>query len=221
MLGGELEPTSSQKARWVQGRQSRFRLILSLLLLALTLLITVLLSFSGSFLVVNAPKPSNTILVLQGGADGPPYQHALKLQRQGYADKILLDASVGQTIFGNSEVELANEFVKRTWPGLVEVCATEAASTFAEAADAQRCLTTMNVSSVLIVAPDFRTRLALSVFQKRLPQYRWSVAASSAPYHDANEWWKHRRWAKTVVEEWEKLVWWELVDRWKAGVVLR
>jgi hypothetical protein len=63
--------------------------------------------------------------------------------------------------------------------------------------------------------------MALSIFQKRLPQYRWSVAAASAPYHYADRWWKHRGWAKTVLDEWQQLAWWELVDRWRPDVALR
>ena len=81
--------------------------------------------------------------------------------------------------------------------------------------------TGLNISSVLIVTSDFHTRMALSIFQKRLPQYRWSVAASSAPYHDADQWWKHRAWAKLFLMNGKNSQWWELVDRWRPDVVLR
>ena len=64
------------------------------------------------------------------------------------------------------------------------------------------------------------TRRALSIFRARLPQYQWSVAASSWPANAAEHWWKHRWWAKTVIDEWEKYLWWELVDRWRSGLVL-
>jgi hypothetical protein len=29
------------------------------------------------------------------------------------------------------------------------------------------------------------------------------------------QWWQHREWAKVNFEEWSKLIWWELVDRWR------
>jgi uncharacterized SAM-binding protein YcdF (DUF218 family) len=106
-------------------------------------------------------------------------------------------------------------------PGLVEVCPTDQDSTYGEAVDVKRCLETLNISSVLIVTSDFHTRRALDILRKRLPQYRWSVAASSAPYHDADQWWKHRAWAKTVLDEWNQYLWWELVDRERPGVVLK
>jgi len=46
------------------------------------------------------------------------------------------------------------------------------------------------------------------------------VAAASTPYHFAEAYWKHRGWAKTVLEEWEDLLWWKLVDQWRGDVVL-
>jgi hypothetical protein len=36
-----------------------------------------------------------------------------------------------------------------------------------------------------------------------------------------DDWWKHRRWAKALLDEWEKLIWWELVDRWKPHLVVK
>jgi len=178
-----------------------------------------LLSHAGSFLVLNAPERADAILVLKG-ADSL-YGHAVELQKQGYADRILLDASVSQIIYGRSQAALATEFLNRTSPGLVEVCPTFQDSTFAEAADVKRCLARLNISSVLIVTSDFHTRRALEIFRKRLPQYHWSVAAASAPYHDADQWWKHRAWARTVLDEWEEFTMWKLIDQWRPDVELR
>lgn len=201
-------------------QQKRFTLLNRFtILIAFSILIIVLLSHAGSFLVLNAPEHADVIVVL-GGAE-VSYWHAVKLQKQGYADRILLDANVIRTVYGKSEADLATEFLNRTSPGLTEVCPTVQNSTFGEVADVKRCLARLNISSALIVTSDFHTRMALSIFQKRLPQYHWSVAASSAPYHDADQWWKHRAWAKTVLDEWQKFAWWELVDRWRPDVALR
>lgn len=217
MLGHAPEMKRGQAPRFQRKRFSLFSRFT--MLIAFVILVIVLLSHAGSFLTLNAPEHADAIVVL-GGAEGP-YRHAVKLQKQGYADRILLDASVTQTIYGRPEADLAAEFLNRTSPGLTEVCPTIQDSTFGEAADVKRCLAGLNISSVLIVTSDFHTRMALSIFQKRLPQYHWSVAASSAPYHDADQWWKHRAWAKTVLDEWNRFAWWELVDRWRADVVLR
>ena len=217
MLGHELEMKRVPERVFARKRISVFtRLIVPI---AFVTLLLVLLSHAGSFLVLNAPKHSDVILVL-GGVDDSPYWHAVKLQKQGYGDRILLNANIRGMIFGESEADLAAEFLRRTSPTLTEVCPTVQYSSFDEVSDVQGCLARLNVSSVLIVTSDFHTRLALSIFQKRLPQYSWSVAAASFPYHDADRWWKHRTWAKTVLDEWEQLAWWEFVDRWRPDAVL-
>ena len=218
MLGHELERKRGHESPFQRKPFLAFKYLI--VLIAFVVLVIVLLSHAGSFLVLNAPEHADAILVLQGGADGSPYSHAIKLQREGYADRIVLDASVSQTMFGKSEADLATEFLNRTSPGLVEVCPIIQDSTYGEAADVKPCLTGLNISSVLIVTSDFHTRTALEIFQKRLPQYDWSVAASSAPYHNADRWWKHRAWAKTVLYEWEEFLLWELIDRWRPDVEL-
>jgi uncharacterized SAM-binding protein YcdF (DUF218 family) len=217
MLGRELEMKGGQESQLQRKRFVVFKRLI--VLIAFVVLALVLLSHAGSFLVVNAPEHADVILVLRGGEGS--YLHAVKLQKQGYAGRILLDASATQAIYGKSEADLAMEFLNRTSPGLAEVCPIIQDSTFGEAADVRLCLAPLTPSSVLIVTSDFHTRMALSIFRKRLPQYHWSVAASSAPYHDADQWWKHRAWAKTVLDEWNRFAWWELVDRWRADVVLR
>lgn len=190
-----------------------------IVLIAFVITVIFLLSNAGSFLVLNAPEHADAILVLKGGASS--YGHALELHKRGYADMIVLDASGIQALYGESESDLATQFLNRTSPGQVEVCPIFHNSTFGEAADVKRCLERLSVSSVLIVASDFHTRLALRIFQKRLPQYHWSIAAASAPYHNADQWWKHRGWAKTVLDEWQEFTMWELIDQWRPNVELR
>ena len=35
----------------------------------------------------------------------------------------------------------------------------------------------------------------------------------------SDQWWKNREWAKAVFQEWQRLIWWNLVDRWKPHLV--
>jgi uncharacterized SAM-binding protein YcdF (DUF218 family) len=179
-----------------------------------------LLSHAASFLVVNNPQPSDVMLVLAGGGDGR-YGHAVELQKSGFADRIILDVDARPGMFGKSQADLAYDFLREKGSQGSEICPISEDSTFGEAVDVKRCLARRRVNSVLIVTSDFHTRRALSIFQKRLPQYEWSVAAASAPYHAANQWWRHRRWAKGALDEWEKYLWWEFVDRWRSDVILR
>jgi len=64
------------------------------------------------------------------------------------------------------------------------------------------------------VTSDYHTRRALSVFRKEVPGYSYSVAAASDPVQFGARWWQHRQWAKNNTDEWMRLLWWELVDRW-------
>ena len=170
--------------------------------------------------MVDDPQRSDVIVVLEGSGDTPGYFRALHLKREGHARKVLLDANVNAEIFGKTEAELAREYLDRIGQQATEICPTVGTSVFAEAADVQRCLQRVGASSAILVTSDFGTRRALSIFQKRLPQYRWSVAAASTPYHFAEAYWKHRGWAKTVLQEWEDFLWWKLVDQRRGDVVL-
>ncbi|HZP23212.1 MAG TPA: ElyC/SanA/YdcF family protein [Terriglobales bacterium] len=216
MLGSEvvarIEPRTPAAAT---PRRAGKRLIAIALIAAAALIASFLLSQAGSFLIVHAPEPSDVIVVLDG-----EWPQAVKLQKEGYAPRILLDAGRFQ-VYGRSEFDLATEFLqKEKHPGM-ELCPTTGDSTYDEAADVERCLAPLHVHSVLLVATNFDTRRALELFRKRLPQYRWSMAASSAPFHDADQYWKHRAWAKTVLNAWEQYLWWKLVDQWRSDMVLR
>lgn len=174
-----------------------------------------LLSRAGSFLIVNAPERSDVIVALAG-----VWPKAMQLQSEGYAPIVLLDASVNQQIWGRTEADLATQFLERTKPPGVLLCPTIGDSTFKETADVQRCMQALHARSALIVISDFDTRQAIATFRGRLPQYRWSIAASSAPYHDADQYWKHRAWAKTVFFAWEQFLYWKLVDERRPDLVL-
>lgn len=189
--------------------------------LAVGIVLLWLFSHAASFLVLNAPQHADVILVLEGGADDSRYWQAIHLLKEGYSNRIILDADASRKTYGKSDAELAAAFVNDTAPGWVLVCPTGEDSTYGEAVDVQRCLAPLHVSSVLIVTSDYHTRRALSIFRKRLPQYAWSIASAGAPYHFADQWWKNRRWAKSTLDEWQKFLWWKLVDQWRAEVNLQ
>jgi len=207
------EPSTTAIAR--QPRWRKRAIIAGILALA-GLFAFFLVAHAGSFLIVHAPEPADVIVVLDG-----EWPKGVQLQREGYAPRILLDANVTRLLYGRTDAELAADFLAHNNLPMMEICPTTADSTFAEVVDVRRCLERLHASSALIVASNFDTRRALSIFRKRLPQYRWSIAASSAPYHDADQYWKHRAWAKTVLDAWEQFLWWKLADQWRSDVVLR
>jgi len=97
----------------------------------------------------------------------------------------------------------------------VSVCPIAGFSTIAEADDVSRCLHPLGAHRVLIVTSEFHTRRALLIFRHRLPQYQFSVAAARGSGSFGDAWWTNREWAKTTLDEWLKMLWWEAVDRWR------
>ena len=185
----------------------------------------------GGYLPARQPPLSilDVILVLGGGLDDSRYWRGVELMKAGYAaGKIVLDAEASDKKYGKSNADLANEFLASVNAQHTTLCPVYGDSTFAETEDVARCLAPMKVSSVLIVTSDYHTRRAFDIFKARLPHYHWSIAGVYAPYEDqttkrlaGDNWWRNRRWAKTVADEWERLLWWELVDRWRSHLVVQ
>ncbi len=216
MPGSEVVARDARPSALAAKPRRSKRLLGVALLLAIAGAVLFLLSRAGSFLIIHAPEPSDVIVVLDG-----EWPQAVKLQKEGYAPKILLDAGTNRQVYGRTEFDLATEFLKNSKPAGMELCPTTAESTLEEAADVHRCLEALHATSALLVASDFDTRRALEIYRARLPQYRWSMAASSAPYHDADQYWKYRSWAKSVLNAWEQYLWWKLVDERRPDLALR
>jgi uncharacterized SAM-binding protein YcdF (DUF218 family) len=216
-LGTKPAPTSDALAN-----RPRWRRRLGWLVLVVAILggVLWLLSKLGHFLVIHAPERSEVLLVLEGGVGSSRFEQALRLHKAGYAPLIMVDADVTRDYYGKTEADLLLEYLQRHRLSSIEVCPTVADSTYNETKDVERCMKMAGATSAIIVTSDFHTRRALETFRKRLPQYQWSVAASSWPGNAAEQYWQHRWWAKAVLEEAQKYVWWELVDRWRSGAVL-
>jgi hypothetical protein len=187
-------------------------------LLALTLLggLSVGLALKGGgFLVLDAPRPSDVILVLAGETERRP-ERALQLLAQGYGRRIVLDVPAHAKIYEFTQIQLAEKYIQDLpQAGSVSLCPIEGLSTKDESKDVEKCLARDGGKSVLIVTSDFHTRRALSVFRREIPAYEYSVAASRDGAQFGVRWWTHRQWAKTFVDEWLRLVWWKMVDQWR------
>ena len=68
---------------------------------------------------------------------------------------------------------------------------------------------------ILLVTSDYHTRRALAIARQAYPSNSWSVAAANSGLLSAPRWWTDRQNAKEVLLEWQKMVWWELVERHK------
>jgi uncharacterized SAM-binding protein YcdF (DUF218 family) len=164
--------------------------------------------------VLNHPEPADAILVLAGETDRRPAK-GVELLQQGYAPRMILNVPASATIYGWRQTDIAGMYVHGLPQGrAITICPTKGLSTKAEAKDAAACLSAVGGTRIMLVTSDYHTRRALSVFQRELPEYRYSVAAAYEVDEFGTHWWQHRQWAKRNFDEWVRLAWWELVDRW-------
>jgi len=182
--------------------------------LAVSALALFLAANAGSYLVVDAPRPSDAILVLAGETDQRP-RRALELLAQGYGRRVVLDVANDERFYGTTLSALAENYIGNLpQASSVSICPIDGLSTKDEAKDAEKCLLREGAKSVLIVTSDFHTRRALSIFRRELPGHQYAVAAAHQPREFGVRWWTHRQWAKTFLDEWLKLLWWKVVDQW-------
>jgi hypothetical protein len=173
-----------------------------------------LLATSGRFLVVNQPRKSDVMVVLAGETDRRPAR-GLELLDQGYSSQLILDVPAEAKIYQWNQAEIARKYVEGLrQAGSIVVCPIHGYSTRDEARDVFHCLQGASARRVLLVTSDYHTRRALSIFSRALPA-DYSVAAVFDDREFGVQWWRHREWAKVNFEEWLKLIWWELVDRWR------
>jgi hypothetical protein len=181
----------------------------------LVLLLLIIGVKAGKFLVIDEPRPSDVILVLAGETDRRP-QRALELLAQGYGRHIVLNVPTNARLYEFSQIELAQKYIHDLPQAIaVRICPIDGLSTQDESQDVGKCLLREGAKSVLIVTSDFHTRRALEVFRREIPGLQFSVAAARNDEQFGVRWWKHRQWAKTFVDEWVRLVWWNAVDRWR------
>jgi uncharacterized SAM-binding protein YcdF (DUF218 family) len=192
----------------------------SLTIAAVLILICLLLFFQpGDYLIVNNPEKSDAIVILAGDQVDGRYWHALELLRGGYGHHLLMDVGTGG-IYGQSYTDLAANFITRTAEenaSQISICIIKGDSTKEEAPQVGDCLARLRPPprSVVLVTDDYHTRRALSIFRQRVPQNHWTAGAVNNDFLFGQPWWKNREWAKTYLNECEKLLWWELWDRWQ------
>jgi hypothetical protein len=197
----------------MEGPSKRRRLIWMLGSSVIAVLPLAFAANAGRALVVNAPQPSDALVVLAGETEYRP-RLGLRLLDKGYGRKLVIDVPAGQTIYEYTQMQLAEKYFG-TLPeaASIRICPIYGMSTKAESHDVEKCLSP-DEHRVLIVTSDYHTRRALSIFRKELRGRSFSAAAAHDPQEFGADWWRHREWAKTCLDEWLKLLWWNGVDRW-------
>jgi len=179
------------------------------------LVVAISLANAGKLLVVDAPEPSDVIVVLAGETDRRPAR-ALLLLEQGYGRKMILNVPAQATIYEFNELQLAQKYIQELpQAAAISICPIEGLSTRDEARDTQKCLARENSARVLLVTSDFHTRRALNIFRHEIPGTIFSVAAAADDAQFGTRWWTHRQWAKTLVDEGLRWLWWKAVDQWR------
>jgi hypothetical protein len=169
---------------------------------------------AGQILVIDAPEPSDVIVVLAGETDRRP-AHALELLHKGLAPRVVIDVPAQTKVYDSMQIDLAKKYIQ-SLPNAdsISICPIWGLSTRAEAHDVANCLGSPPVQRVLIVTSDFHTRRALSIFRHELPRKSFSTGAAHDDTQFGTRWWTHRQWAKTFFDEWIRLFWWSAVERW-------
>jgi len=181
----------------------------------LTVLVLAFLAVSGRFLVLDQARESDVILVLAGETDHRPAR-ALELLNQGYAPRLILDVEAQSKMYQWSEADLAQKYAEGLGRAQsITICRIDGLSTKEEAISAARCLRQVGGKNILLVTSDYHTRRALSIFKREVPDRNFSVAAAFDAREFGVKWWQQREWAKVNFYEWLRLLWWELVDRWR------
>jgi hypothetical protein len=169
---------------------------------------------AGRLLVVDAPEPSDVILVLAGETDRRPAR-ALQLLDQGYGRRVVIDVPADARIYEFQQIELAEKYIQGLPKAAeIRVCPIKGLSTREESRDAEVCLAGEAGSRILIVTSEFHTRRSLSIFRHEIPGKHFSAAAARDDKQFGTRWWTHRQWAKTCLDEWLRLLWWTAVERW-------
>jgi hypothetical protein len=182
---------------------------------ALAAILGVFAGNAGRFLVVEAPERSDVILVLAGETDRRPAR-ALQLLDQGYGRRVVIDVPAATMIYEFSQVQLAEKYVESLpRAASIRICPIEGLSTREESHDAEKCLETEEGSKILIVTSEFHTRRALSIFRHEVRGKSFSIAGARDETQFGTLWWTHREWAKTCLDEWQRLLWWSAVERWR------
>jgi hypothetical protein len=181
----------------------------------LILLSGVFAANAGRMLVVDAPEKSDVIVVLAGETDHRPAR-ALQLFDRGYAKRVYIDVNDGAKIYEYTQADLAEKYIHDLPEAAsLRVCPIVGLSTRDESHDVAKCVTQEPSDHILIVTSDFHTRRALSIFRHELRRKSFSIAAAHDDKEFGTRWWTHREWAKTCVYEWMRLLWWDVVDRWR------
>jgi uncharacterized SAM-binding protein YcdF (DUF218 family) len=207
----------------------RKRIFIYVLLAAIFVLFILLFRQAGQWLVQHNELKQADALVILTGSTGDRAQHAADLYHSGLTPLILIvhDYEAGKDYFAARNIYLPNAaeitrdlLVQLDVPdSLIILLPAQARSTRDEA---QAMITYLQqhpeTTSLLLVSSASHTRRSMIIFHNHFHRHKLQTELISAPspYTGFKEqrWWKHRESAKDVFNEYTKLLWFLLVERW-------
>jgi uncharacterized SAM-binding protein YcdF (DUF218 family) len=188
-----------------------------------------LLESAARFLIVeDAPVRADAIFVLAGSVPDRTLE-AVALYREGYAPRIVLSRAPESPVFRlleemgvafPSASQLARSIAEQLGvppTDIVEVGGT-APSTFTESGDLLRYAAEQRYHTILLVTSKTHTRRASLIFRHVAAGcFLIVVRPSRYDSFDPGSWWRERIALRDVVFEYQKLVVFYLVDRWRLN----
>ena len=160
-----------------------------------------LLKNASNLLIVNEePKPSDVIIVLEGGNDR--VAEGVSLYQSGNADKILFTGGAGTHDMARYALSLGV-----TLDHLI--IEDTSCTTFGNAKNSLEVMQTQGFKSAIVVTSPYHTRRASIIFHQIFRGLDLTIC--SVPYD--NNWWKNRRNLMAVTTEYMKLVYHYLFER--------
>lgn len=185
------------------------------------------LTAMGRYLVNDEPLQTADAIVVLAGSIPDRILEAISLYKEGSAPRILL--SRGRNPAGYSQLAKLGVHVARQFElnrsvaeqagvpaaALVEVGGNED-STVDEAQEVLRFAGAQGVRTLIVVTSKHHSRRA-SIIYRHLADPRLRIISRPSRYDEftPDGWWRDRTYRRRVVIEWQKLVAFTLIDRWR------
>jgi uncharacterized SAM-binding protein YcdF (DUF218 family) len=188
-----------------------------------------LLPAAGRYLVAEDPPERADAIVVLAGSYPDRVLEAVELYKRGLAPRIILCrepettglrrlAELGLTVPRPSDVSRMVAEQLGVPPAAVEILDRAGDSTYAEAETVLDEVTRRGYRAILLVTSKYHTRRAAAIY-RLLAGGRVKVIVRAASMDDfqAERWWRHRMSTRRLIIEYQKLLNFQLLDRWRLS----
>lgn len=195
----------------------------------LTLAAPLLLPAAGRYLVREDPPEHADAIVVLAGSYPDRVLEAVDLYKRGLAPRIILCREpetsgfrrvdeLGLSVPRPSDVNRSVAEQLGVPPQAIEVLARAGDSTYAEAQTVIDEATRRGYRAILLVTSKYHTRRAAAIYQVLAgDQLKVMVRAASADDFQSERWWRHRMSTRRLIIEYQKLLNFQLLERWRLA----